>query len=110
MARTRHFSPQALLLLEALAVAPHRWRYGYDLSKQTGLKSGTLYPILVRLADRGLLETKWEAPERPSRPPRHPYRLTGEGERIARQRLAASTSSQRPAVRRPVPIPEGGQA
>jgi PadR family transcriptional regulator, regulatory protein PadR len=42
------------------------------------LKSGSLYPILVRLADRGLLETSWE-PGLGSRPPRHLYRLTSTG-------------------------------
>jgi DNA-binding PadR family transcriptional regulator len=39
---------------------PARWRYGYDLATEVNLKSGSLYPILVRLADRGLLETSWE--------------------------------------------------
>jgi PadR family transcriptional regulator PadR len=34
--------------------------------------------ILVRLADRGLLETSWE-PGVDSRPPRHLYRLTPAG-------------------------------
>ena len=43
--------------LEALGREGQRWRYGYDLGKETGLKSGSLYPILIRLADRGLLET-----------------------------------------------------
>jgi PadR family transcriptional regulator PadR len=38
-------------------------------------QSGSLYPILVRLADRGLLETSWE-PGPAGRPPRHLYRLT----------------------------------
>jgi DNA-binding PadR family transcriptional regulator len=52
-----------------------RWRYGYDLAAEVHLKSGSLYPILVRLADRGLLETSWE-PSQGSRPPRHLYRLT----------------------------------
>ena len=35
------------------------WRYGYDISRNTGLKSGTLYPILMRLAEHGMLETSW---------------------------------------------------
>jgi len=53
------------------------------------LKSGSLYPILVRLADRGLLETSWE-PGAGSRPPRHLYRLTGDG----RDFVAALTASR----------------
>ena len=40
-------SPQTLLILEAFLDHPAEWKYGYDLSKATGLKSGTLYPILM---------------------------------------------------------------
>ena len=59
------------------------WRYGYDISRNTGLKSGTLYPILMRLAERKLLETSWETPE-VGKPPRHLYRLTPDGMKFAR--------------------------
>jgi DNA-binding PadR family transcriptional regulator len=55
-----------------------RWRYGYDLSTEVSLKSGSLYPILIRLTDRGLLEATWE-PGPPGKPPRHLYRLTSAG-------------------------------
>jgi DNA-binding PadR family transcriptional regulator len=64
--------------LKALAAEPSRWRYGYDLGAEVRLKSGTLYPILVRLADRGLLEAAWE-PGPVGKPPRHLYRLTAAG-------------------------------
>ena len=60
MQRNRPPSPQAINVLRALAADPARWRYGYDLATEVHLKSGSLYPILVRLADRGLLETSWE--------------------------------------------------
>src|SRR4029077_12790770 len=50
----------------------------------TGLKSGTLYPILIRLAERKLLETSWETAE-VGKPPRHLYRLTPEGMRFAQE-------------------------
>jgi PadR family transcriptional regulator PadR len=76
--RNRPPSPQTINVLRALAADPARWRYGYDLATEVMLKSGSLYPILVRLADRGLLETSWEA-SADSRPPRHLYRLTGDG-------------------------------
>ena len=72
-------------LLESLLCAPAEWRYGYDLSGETGLKSGTLYPILMRLAERSLLETRWEEAAAPGRPPRHMYRLTGIGLEWARR-------------------------
>jgi PadR family transcriptional regulator PadR len=55
------------------------WRYGLEIAAVTGLKSGSLYPILMRLDERGLLESRWLEPERPGRPPRHAYRLTGAG-------------------------------
>ena len=60
MQRNRPPSAQAINVLRALAADPSRWRYGYDLGTQVRLKSGSLYPILVRLADRGLLEATWE--------------------------------------------------
>jgi PadR family transcriptional regulator len=78
MTRSRRPSPQAIRVLEALAVDPTRWRYGYDLATEVHLKSGTLYPILIRLADRALLETSWESGP-PGRPPRHLYRLSPTG-------------------------------
>jgi PadR family transcriptional regulator, regulatory protein PadR len=87
-------SPQTLLILEAFLDHPAEWKYGYDLSRVTGLKSGTLYPILMRLADRKLLETEWEAsePDKLGKPPRHMYRFTPEGMQFAReQRLARAT-------------------
>ncbi len=60
MQRNRPPSAQTINVLRALAADPARWRYGYDLATEVHLKSGSLYPILVRLADRGLLETSWE--------------------------------------------------
>jgi PadR family transcriptional regulator, regulatory protein PadR len=75
MQRNRPPSAQAVKVLRALAADPARWRYGYDLVTEVHLKSGSLYPILVRLADRGLLDTSWE-PGPGSRPPRHLYRLS----------------------------------
>lgn len=77
-------SPQTLQVLEAFVQDPTEWKYGYDISRNTGLKSGTLYPILMRMADRNLLETSWETAEA-GRPPRHLYRLTADGMRFARE-------------------------
>jgi PadR family transcriptional regulator, regulatory protein PadR len=75
-------SPQTLQVLDAFLLVPKDWLYGYDISRNTGLKSGTLYPILMRLAERKLLETSWETAE-VGKPPRHLYRLTREGKRFA---------------------------
>jgi DNA-binding PadR family transcriptional regulator len=82
-------SPQTISLLAELLQAPREWRYGYELSRSTGLKSGTLYPILMRLAEHRLLETSWENVEA-GRPPRHLYKLTGDGLRYAREHANAS--------------------
>ncbi|MEV0130615.1 PadR family transcriptional regulator [Dactylosporangium sp. NPDC050688] len=79
MARVRQPSPQTAAVLRALAADPAQWRYGYELGQQVGLKAGSLYPILIRLADRGLLEASWESDPPQGRPPRHLYRLTTAG-------------------------------
>ena len=72
-------SAQTLAVLAALAESPTQWWHGYDIAKRTALKSGTLYPILIRLADRGLLESSWEEEQPVGRPRRHLYRLTADG-------------------------------
>ena len=82
-------SPETLLLLERFVERPTDWRYGYELSRATGLKSGTLYPILMRLEKHSLLEARWVATEH-GVPPRHTYRLTPNGLELARTKLAES--------------------
>ena len=62
----------------------HEWEYGYDISRNTFLKSGTLYPILMRLAQRKLLATRSETPEA-GKLPRHMYKLTADGVVYARE-------------------------
>src|SRR5277367_1631461 len=86
-------SRQTLQVLDAFLQNPQEWTYGYDLSRGTGLKSGTLYPILMRLAERKLLETSWETAE-PGKPPRHLYRLTPDGLRFAREHQVAPVARQ----------------
>jgi DNA-binding PadR family transcriptional regulator len=80
-------SPQTRLVLAALLEHATEWRHGYDLSKQTDLPSGTLYPILMRLAAQGVLEETWEPSDAAGRPPRHSYRLTASGVATSRQLL-----------------------
>ena len=88
----RRPSPQTAAVLAALAREPEVWRYGYELGKEVGLEAGTLYPILMRLSDRGLLEAGWETDPPAGRPPRHLYRITGAGERAAAEAPAAVPS------------------
>lgn len=82
-------------MLAALACDPATWRYGYELGQQVGLKAGSLYPILMRMSDRGLLEATWEADPPAGRPARHLYRLTSAGAQLA-QDLAAGAPRTRP--------------
>ena|SRR5579875_2094205 len=76
-------STQTADVLRVLSREPSDWKYGYAVAKATGLASGTLYPILIRLADRHLLEAKWEEDVPTSRPRRHLYRLTDAGLELA---------------------------
>jgi PadR family transcriptional regulator PadR len=78
MNRSRALSPQALAIVAALSSADD-WRHGYDLMAQAGVKSGTLYPLLMRLESQGLLEARWVESPQAGRPPRHVYRLTEAG-------------------------------
>jgi DNA-binding PadR family transcriptional regulator len=95
MQRNRPLSTQTINVLRALAADPALWRYGYDLATEVHLKSGSLYPILVRLADRGLLEATWE-PSPDGRPPRHLYRLSGAGREYVATLPAARTARTAP--------------
>lgn len=83
MVRNRRPSKQMCLLLEAMSAQRQQWRHGYDLMKETGLLSGTLYPLLMRMTEQGLVEAEWHEPVQPGRPPRHAYRLTAAGFALA---------------------------
>jgi PadR family transcriptional regulator len=96
----RDSSPQTRAVLVTL-LASQGWRHGYDIARRAGLASGTLYPILGRLADRGLLDTRWEDDPPEGRPRRHLYRLTAAGAELAA--AAAAAAAQQPAA------PEGAQ-
>jgi PadR family transcriptional regulator PadR len=76
-------SRQTRALLAAFLDRSRMWRHGYELSKETGLKSGTLYPLLMRLSEQGLLESRWQDAKGPGLPPRHAYRLTARGLALA---------------------------
>jgi DNA-binding PadR family transcriptional regulator len=87
-------------VLSALAADPSTWRYGYELGQEVGLKAGSLYPILIRLCDRGLLEASWETDPPAGRPPRHLYRLTADGARLAGSAATAPVGPSAPAPAR----------
>jgi DNA-binding PadR family transcriptional regulator len=66
-------------------------RHGFDLLDETGLESGTVYPILRRLERAGLVRSRWEAVQRAraeGRPPRRYYELSGAGAEVLPEALA----------------------
>ena len=79
----------ALMVLRTLAVLGPQ--HGYGIAKRIeqisadmlAVNHGTLYPVLMRLSEQGLLESRWQDPERPGLPPRHVYRLTAPGLALA---------------------------
>ncbi|HWC30158.1 MAG TPA: PadR family transcriptional regulator [Dehalococcoidia bacterium] len=107
MPRRINSSRQTQALIAALLLESDSWQYGYDLSRATGLRSGTLYPILIRLENQGWLEARWEVPA-PGKPPRHLYRLTALGlQEASSVHQPAVESSKVSALR---PVEEGGSS
>lgn len=72
--------PTLRILKEFLAEAP-REMAGSEIGRITGLPSGTLYPVLLRLEEAGWLRSEWERgdPALLCRPRRRFYRLTAQG-------------------------------
>lgn len=102
MVRVRRPSPQTAAILAALADAGESWSHGYDLCRGLALKAGTVYPILIRLAERGVVETSWEADPPGGRPARHLYRLSAAGAEFA----AAAVADGEPATVTPRLVPK----
>lgn len=100
MTRSRAPSPATRAVLAILAEASPGWSHGYDLCRAAGLKSGTLYPLLIRLEGQGHLEAEW-LPAESGRPPRHAYRLTAAGHRLA---------AENPPLKAHAPAPAGHPA
>jgi PadR family transcriptional regulator, regulatory protein PadR len=62
---------------------------GADIMRAANVSSGTMYPLLIRLEEAGLIESKWEteSPQSLGRPRRRLYRLTAAGVPFVRSRL-----------------------
>jgi PadR family transcriptional regulator PadR len=86
---------QVLLVLQALLRDPGKERYGLEITEQTGLQPGTIYPILFRLESERWVTSRWEDidPQAEKRPRRRYYSLTANG---AAQASAAVASANRP--------------
>lgn len=89
-----------LKVLARMLERPTSEWYGFDLIDQTRIKSGTLYPILIRLEKAGWLESRLEDvdPHVAGRPARRLYTLSGEGERLARAELDSHLKDLAPAA------------
>jgi DNA-binding PadR family transcriptional regulator len=75
--------PTAIVLL----AVTRGFRHGFDIIDASGLKSGTVYPILRRLEEAGMLRARWESiadARDAQRPPRRYYQMTGIGARALR--------------------------
>jgi DNA-binding MarR family transcriptional regulator len=80
-ARDVRMSLQTLRVLEAFLDNPADQLSGADVQKRSGIASGTLYPILLRLESAGWFVSRWENidPSSAGRPRRRLYRLTPSG-------------------------------
>lgn len=90
-------SHQTRLVLSVMLDAPSEEVYGFELAQASGLPSGTIYPILRRLEDQGLVSSRWEVLEETDagRRRRRYYRMTGEGARIARNAVQSEAVALR---------------
>jgi PadR family transcriptional regulator len=79
--RQVRLSLQTLRVLDAFLENPADELAGADVQKRSGLASGTLYPILLRLESAGWFISRWESvdPSTAGRPRRRLYRLTAQG-------------------------------
>jgi PadR family transcriptional regulator PadR len=92
----------ALRVLRAFLDAKGEPQYGLALSEATGIKAGSLYPILSRFESTRWITGDWEKIDEAvaGRRRRRYYRLTGAGARAAREALANATSQLSPAAPR----------
>ena len=91
MADTPRLTPQTVAVLRALLATPATPRWGREIAKETGLKSGTLHPILARREQAGWGRSQWEAPEAhedQGRPRRRYYSFAPGGAQTARVAIA----------------------
>lgn len=91
---------QTQVVLRAMLDDPGTPKYGLELANVAGLKTGTLYPILMRLEDAGWLSSSWEDIDASAtgRPARRYYTLTAPGRTEAARVLEESVQKLSPQV------------
>jgi DNA-binding PadR family transcriptional regulator len=90
-------TPQTVAVLQVLLAAPGTPRYGLEIAREAGLKTGTLHPILARLQQAGWVDSFWEEPaehEDQGRPRRRYYRFTNNGAETARRAIVEATGNE----------------
>lgn len=96
--KQRVLSAPAAAILHRFVGGPSDELYGFEIIRETGIPSSTLYPALRLLAEeRKFLTSRWEKidPVKEGRPPRRLYRLDGAAARAAREALHERVEHQR---------------
>jgi PadR family transcriptional regulator PadR len=79
--RVRLTTTTVTVLDMLLAADPDHPPWGYRICEETGLGSGTVYPILERLEKVGWIAGRWETDQPDDRPSRRFYSVTETGSR-----------------------------
>jgi PadR family transcriptional regulator PadR len=81
---------QTLQVLGVLLADPRDEHYGLEISRQSGLPTGSIYPILTRLETAGWVTSAWENIDesKQGRRRRRYYRLTAKGMKCADAEVA----------------------
>ena len=101
-------------VLRVLVEDPTASHYGTEIGKAAKLSGGSLYPVLLRLEQAGVLASEREDvdPSEVGRPRRRLYWLTSEGAEFARRTLQEAQRSITPGRGGipPFPLPGGASA
>lgn len=89
MADDLKLSNAGLRLIALFLQDPNQKWSGAEITREVGIFSGTLYPLLAKLEAAKWLTAEWEKidPSEEGRPRRRYYRLTATGARKARSAL-----------------------
>ena len=89
---------QTLQVLRFLLRDPADGHYGLEISRGSGLPTGSIYPILTRLETAGWITSTWEDIDesKEGRRRRRYYRLTSPGTRQAEEALLSTLSELSP--------------
>jgi PadR family transcriptional regulator PadR len=100
---------KGILEIVILKLISEKEMYGYELASELNRRSesfsiteGTLYPILYRLEDDGLMETRWEQSASRGQPKKY-YSVTEKGKQV----MAESYSQWKSIVKDIAKIMEG---